>query len=74
MKLLWSEYHREVTQLAVDIYGAEAMVFDGRPAASGIAGVEWATLRRTGTEPVLANSSGESAICGTARGLTNEAH
>ena len=38
MKLLWSEYHREVTQLAVDIYGAEAMVLDGRPAASGIAG------------------------------------
>jgi len=38
MKLLWSEYHREVTQLAVDIYGTDALVMDGRPAASGIAG------------------------------------
>ncbi len=38
MKLLWSEYHQKVTQLAVHIYGADAMVMDGRPAASGIAG------------------------------------
>ncbi len=38
MKLAWSEYHREVTQLAVHIYGPDAMVMDGRPAASGIAG------------------------------------
>ncbi len=38
MKLAWSEYHREVTQLAVHIYGPQAMVMDGRPAASGIAG------------------------------------
>ena len=37
-KLLWSEYHREVTQLAVDIHGADAMVMAGRAAASGIAG------------------------------------
>ncbi len=38
MKLAWSEYHREVTQLAVHIYGADAMVLSGRAAASGIAG------------------------------------
>ena len=38
MKLLWSEYHREVTQLAVVIYGADALVMSGRAAASGIAG------------------------------------
>ena len=38
MKLLWSEYHKEVTQLAVDIYGADALVMSGRAAASGIAG------------------------------------
>jgi alkylation response protein AidB-like acyl-CoA dehydrogenase len=38
MKLMWSEYHREVTQLAVHIYGTEALTMDGRPAASGIAG------------------------------------
>lgn len=38
MKLLWSEYHRVVTQLAVDIWGAEGMLLEGRPAASGIGG------------------------------------
>jgi alkylation response protein AidB-like acyl-CoA dehydrogenase len=38
MKLLWSEYHKEVTQLAVDVLGADALVMSGRPAASGIAG------------------------------------
>jgi alkylation response protein AidB-like acyl-CoA dehydrogenase len=38
MKLLWSEYHREVTQLAVGIYGTDALVMSGRSAASGIAG------------------------------------
>jgi len=38
MKLLWSEYHKEVTQLAVDIHGADALVMSGRAAASGIAG------------------------------------
>jgi alkylation response protein AidB-like acyl-CoA dehydrogenase len=38
MKLLWSEYHKEATQLAVDILGADALVMSGRPAASGIAG------------------------------------
>jgi alkylation response protein AidB-like acyl-CoA dehydrogenase len=38
MKLLWSEYHKEVTQLAVDIYGTDALVLSGRAAASGIAG------------------------------------
>ena len=29
-KLYWSEYHREVTQLAVDFLGADAMVPSGR--------------------------------------------
>jgi alkylation response protein AidB-like acyl-CoA dehydrogenase len=34
-KLYWSEYHREVTQLAVDILGADAMAPSGRwPASS----------------------------------------
>jgi hypothetical protein len=34
-KLYWSEYHREVTQLAVDILGADAMTPSGRwPASS----------------------------------------
>jgi alkylation response protein AidB-like acyl-CoA dehydrogenase len=34
-KLYWSEYHREVTELAVDILGADALVPSGRwPASS----------------------------------------
>jgi alkylation response protein AidB-like acyl-CoA dehydrogenase len=38
MKLLWSEYHKRVTQLALQILGADALLMEGRPAASGIAG------------------------------------
>jgi alkylation response protein AidB-like acyl-CoA dehydrogenase len=38
MKLLWSEYHKRVTELAVDIIGAGALTPSGRIAASGIAG------------------------------------
>jgi alkylation response protein AidB-like acyl-CoA dehydrogenase len=34
-KLFWSEYHREVTRLAVDILGASAMVLEGRPPVRG---------------------------------------
>ena len=30
-KLYWSEYHTKVTELAVDILGADAMTLDGRP-------------------------------------------
>jgi alkylation response protein AidB-like acyl-CoA dehydrogenase len=33
-KLYWSEYHKEVTELAVDILGAEAMVPTGRRPSS----------------------------------------
>ncbi len=33
-KLYWSEYHRVVTELAVDILGPDAMVIDGRPPSS----------------------------------------
>jgi alkylation response protein AidB-like acyl-CoA dehydrogenase len=38
MKLLWSEYHKKATQLALDVLGADALLMEGRPAASGIAG------------------------------------
>jgi len=34
-KLLWSEYHQKLTELALDIIGAEAMTPSGRDAASG---------------------------------------
>jgi alkylation response protein AidB-like acyl-CoA dehydrogenase len=30
-KLYWSEYHRDVTRLAVTVLGADAMVVEGRP-------------------------------------------
>ena len=33
-KLYWSEYHKIVTELAVDIYGADGMTIDGRPPSS----------------------------------------
>ena len=33
-KLYWSEYHRKVTELAVDILGADALVPTGRPPSS----------------------------------------
>jgi alkylation response protein AidB-like acyl-CoA dehydrogenase len=32
-KLYWSEYHRDVTRLAVEVLGARAMVVEGRPPA-----------------------------------------
>jgi alkylation response protein AidB-like acyl-CoA dehydrogenase len=34
-KLFWSEYHRDVTRLAVDVLGAQAMVLEGRPPMRG---------------------------------------
>ena len=34
-KLMWSEYHQKLTELALDIIGPEAMVPSGRDAASG---------------------------------------
>ena len=34
-KLQWSEYHRDVTRLAIDILGAQAMVVEGRPPIRG---------------------------------------
>jgi alkylation response protein AidB-like acyl-CoA dehydrogenase len=30
-KLYWSEYHRDVTRLAIEVIGASAMVIEGRP-------------------------------------------
>ena len=35
-KLYWSEYHLIVTELAVDILGADAMTLDGSPAVVGV--------------------------------------
>jgi alkylation response protein AidB-like acyl-CoA dehydrogenase len=30
-KLYWSEYHRDVTRLAIDVLGTDALVIEGRP-------------------------------------------
>ncbi|MEL7207973.1 MAG: acyl-CoA dehydrogenase family protein, partial [Actinomycetota bacterium] len=35
-KLLWSEYHQQLTELAVDIIGPEALAPAGRDAATGV--------------------------------------
>jgi alkylation response protein AidB-like acyl-CoA dehydrogenase len=35
-KLLWSEYHQKLTELALDIIGPEAMTPSGRDAATGV--------------------------------------
>jgi alkylation response protein AidB-like acyl-CoA dehydrogenase len=34
-KLFWSEYHRDVTRLAIDVLGPQAMVLEGRPPMRG---------------------------------------
>ncbi len=34
-KLLWSEHHRDVTRLAIDVLGAKAMVVEGRAPIRG---------------------------------------
>jgi alkylation response protein AidB-like acyl-CoA dehydrogenase len=34
-KLYWSEYHRDVTRLAIDVLGARALVTAGRPPLRG---------------------------------------
>lgn len=34
-KLYWSEYHRDVTRLAIDVIGTDAMVVEGRPPTRG---------------------------------------
>ncbi|MDH3193379.1 MAG: acyl-CoA dehydrogenase family protein, partial [Acidimicrobiia bacterium] len=36
-KIFWSEYHREVTELAMDIMGTPGLVPVGRPPASAFA-------------------------------------
>ena len=34
-KLYWSEYHRDVTRLAIDVLGTRALVVEGRPPVRG---------------------------------------
>jgi hypothetical protein len=37
-KLFWSEYHQEVTELAVDILGSDALTPSGKPANAAFRG------------------------------------
>jgi alkylation response protein AidB-like acyl-CoA dehydrogenase len=47
-KLFWSEYHKVVTELAVDILGADALFIEGRPPSSSF----------STDDPGAANTSG----------------
>ena len=43
-KLNWSEYHRAVTELALDVMGADAMILDGDPGyAAGLGAADAGT-------------------------------
>lgn len=48
-KLYWSEYHRIVTEIAVDIYGAEGMTISGREPSSAFATDDAGTPNTTGS-------------------------
>ena len=43
-KIYWSEYHQRLTELAVDVLGAAAMVSEGKPAGSSF----WGDLAGSG--------------------------
>ncbi len=48
-KLFWSEYHKLVTELAVDIYGAEGMTISGREPSSAFAADDAGAPNTTGS-------------------------
>ena len=48
-KLYWSEYHKVVTELAVDIYGAEGMTISGREPSSAFAADDAGAPNTTGS-------------------------
>ncbi len=48
-KLYWSEYHKIVTELAVDIYGAEGMTIDGREPSTAFGGDDAGAPNTTGS-------------------------
>lgn len=48
-KLYWSEYHRIVTEIAVDIYGAEGMTISGREPSSAFASDDAGAPNTTGS-------------------------
>ncbi len=48
-KLYWSEYHKIVTELAMDIYGADAMTIEGREPTSAFAADDAGAPNTTGS-------------------------
>ncbi len=48
-KLYWSEYHKLVTEIAVDIYGAEGMTITGRTPSSAFASDDAGAPNTTGS-------------------------
>jgi alkylation response protein AidB-like acyl-CoA dehydrogenase len=48
-KLYWSEYHKIVTEIAVDIYGAEGMTISGREPSSAFAADDAGAPNTTGS-------------------------
>ncbi len=48
-KLYWSEYHKVVTELAVDIYGAEGMTISGREPSSSFSADDAGAPNTTGS-------------------------
>ena len=48
-KLYWSEYHKIVTELAVDIYGAEGMTISGREPSTAFASDDAGAPNTTGS-------------------------
>jgi alkylation response protein AidB-like acyl-CoA dehydrogenase len=48
-KLYWSEYHKIVTELAVDIYGAEGMTISGREPSSAFSADDAGAPNSTGS-------------------------
>jgi hypothetical protein len=48
-KLYWSEYHKIVTEIALDIYGAEAMTISGREPSSAFAADDAGAPNTTGS-------------------------
>ncbi|HUF84576.1 MAG TPA: acyl-CoA dehydrogenase family protein [Acidimicrobiia bacterium] len=48
-KLYWSEYHKVVTELAIDIYGAEGMTISGREPSSAFSADDAGAPNTTGS-------------------------
>jgi alkylation response protein AidB-like acyl-CoA dehydrogenase len=65
-KLYWSEYHRLVTRLAIDVLGPRALVVEGRPPIRGYRADDAGALNTTGSWlGVLYNAVAGTIYAGT---------